>query len=327
MRRVIHAVMPAVLIAAGIMLFLRRQEPHRTTATEAFNTLCTVTVWGGRDCEAALRILPERLRALHDTLNVYDPSGELSRLNASAATEDVACSPLLWECLTAARNAWKLTDGAFDISVGPLMDLWGFHGRRQSLPDDEEIRRAVECVGLDKVRFDDERRTVRFTRPGMRLDFGGLAKGIACDRAAAFLLENGIDVFLLDFGGNIRLSEKTPRGQRRFSIGIRDPLHRDSVIAVRQLAGVTVSTSGNYERSRIIGGTRVGHIMDPRTGRPGQCFRSVTAVTPSGADADALSTAVFVGGVPLAEKIAAALPKTRFLLIREDGSLLEIGEK
>lgn len=264
-------------------------------------------------------ILPElvlRLQQLHDCLNAYAPESELSILNKNAFNTDVHCSELLWDCIQKARKAYILTDGAFDITIGPLMKLWGFHEKRNSFPSDQEITQTLKTVGLDKILFDDQAHTVRFTVPNMHLDFGGIAKGYACDLAADFLLKHGITHFLLDFGGNLRIAGE------EITVGIRDPNGPGNICSLA-LNNTTVATSGNYERSRIIDGKRVGHIMDAKTGRPGQFFQSVTAITPTGYYADALSTAVFVGGEKLARKAITALPETSFIVVLENGTQVE----
>ena len=304
----------AILICAGVY-FARPKVREQSVSASAFNTICTIRVWSKKDCSKEFAALLSLLQELHDCLNIYDAQSELSRLNASAATQDFQCSPLLWECLERSRKAYEITDGAFDITVGPLMQLWGFHGKRQTLPTDQEIADALAKVGLHKVVFNDEERTVRFTKGGMRLDLGGIVKGHACGMIAKALLSSEIDTFLLDFGGNICVSQKPPPGRDAFSIGIRDPNAPDSLIATKRLKGVTIATSGNYERSRVIDGQRVGHIMDPKSGRPGHFFKSVTAITPEGYLADALSTAIFIGGQPLAEKVKTQISETSFLIV------------
>ena len=200
------------------------------------------------------------------------------------------------------------------------MKLWGFHGKRNTIPTDEEIASALEKVGLDKVVFDDEKHTVRFTREGIALDFGGIAKGYACDIAAEVLRSHGITTYMIDLGGNIQLSELPPKGQKLFTVGIRDPMVKEQLLRVLELKGCSIATSGNYERSRVIDGRRIGHIMDPKNGRPGEFHASVTAVTPRGVDSDVFSTAVFVRGEPLARKLAELRSGTSFLIVDEGES-------
>ena len=317
MRNYIKILLPIIVIVvcAGVY-FARPKVREQSISVSAFNTICTIRVWSEKDCSQVFSVIIPLLQSLHDCVNVYDDNSELSRLNATAATQDFQCSPLLWDCIEKSRKAYDITDGTFDITVGPLMKLWGFHGKRQTLPTEQEIADALAKVGLDKVQFNDEKHTVHFTTDGMYLDLGGIAKGYACDMiAAALLVSSGIETYLLDFGGNICVSQKPPPGKKAFSIGIRNPNATDSLITTKQLKGVTIATSGNYERSRVIDGQRVGHIMDPKSGMPGYFFKSVTAITPEGYQADALSTAIFIGGQPLAEKVKRRIPETSFMIV------------
>ena len=287
-----------------------------------FNTVCSVTVYGKVQTQKSYQEIIQRMTALHNLINAYDADSELSRLNAHAFVSAFRCSDELWAVLCAAREAYDETEGAFDPTVGPLMKLWGFHGKRNTIPTEAEIQEALEKVGLEKVTFDDTLHTVRFSREGLSLDFGGIAKGYACDIVAEILLSHGIQTYMIDLGGNIKLSELPPKGQKAFKVGIRDPNNKEQVLEVLRVKGCSIATSGNYERSRVIDGKRIGHIMDPKTGRPGEFHASVTAVTPRGIDSDVFSTAVFVRGEPLARKLAEKHSGTSFLIV-DEGNLAE----
>ena len=308
------------IILCGCMLIyalFRSGEKSRTTRFFVFNTPCSVTFLGHDDAawDAVIAELLQKMQALNDCLNIYDPNSELSRLNATAFGKPFKCSDQLWSVLSATRKAWKDTEHAYDPSVGPLMRLWGFHAKRDTVPNQEEIDAALAKVGLAKVVFDDNEKSVRFSVEGMSLDCGGIAKGYACDVAADIFHKHGIDTFLLDLGGNIMLSKVPPKGQKDFVVGIRDPFNKGEIYENVHLKGVAIATSGNYERSRVIDGKRIGHIMDPETGRPGEFHASVTAITPHGVDSDAFSTAVFVRGQPLADKLEKNTPNTSFIIL------------
>ena len=309
----------ALLALAAIVILCRRHAPKTDSVTfMVFNTVCRVTVYGDDRLDGVGSVLIQRMTALHNLINAYDPESELSRLNASAYSAPFACSDELWSILQAARQAYQETDGAFDPTVGPLMKLWGFHGKRNTIPSEAEIGEALAKVGLDKVAFDDAGQSVRFAVEGISLDFGGIAKGYACDWVSSILRANGITCYMIDLGGNIQLSDIPPKGQRIFKVGIRNPMDKERILQVMELKGCSVATSGNYERSRVIEGRRVGHIMDPSTGHPGEFHASVTAITARGVDSDVYSTAVFVRGVPLARRLAAQRPGTSFLIVDED---------
>ena len=308
-----------VLILIVLFFVCRGRRLKEDSVTfMVFNTVCKVTVYENVKVEMAYKEIIQRMTALHNLINVYDPESELSRLNSIAFQADFHCSDELWEILCAGRQAYTETEGAFDPTVGPLMKLWGFHGKRNTIPTDEEIVSALAKVGLDKVEFDDVKHTVRFAREGVALDFGGIAKGYACDIVAEVLRFSGFTRYMIDLGGNIQLSELPPKGQKLFRVGIRDPMNKEQVLEVLELKGCSIATSGNYERSRVIDGRRIGHIMDPKDGRPGEFHASVSAITPRGVDSDVFSTAVFVRGEHLARKLADKHPGTSFLIVDED---------
>lgn len=229
--------------------------------------------------------------------NLYDPTSELARLNRSAADSPFACSDELWLMLSEARQAYEFSGGAFDITAKPLMDLWGFYRRRggDALPTAAETAAARARVGLEKVIFDDENQTVKFTVPGMAFDLGGIAKGYAVDAACDAAADCGVRRGIIDLGGNLRLLPLPPPGKLFYRIGIRDPRNRRSVLPeVIELRNAALSTSGDYERFVTIGGQRYGHIMDPVAGHPTQQENSVTVIAPSAMLADWLSTTLFL---------------------------------
>ncbi len=266
---------------------------------------------------AADRIAAE-LQALHDTINIFDPQSELSRLNAAAAAAPVTCGECLWDILQAGRRAYRLSDGLFDISVGPLMRLWGFHRKRQELPAAADISAARTLVGLDKVIFNDADRSVSFPQAGMYLDLGGIAKGYALDMAAGLARDCGADSGLLDLGGNVLALPRPPPGRTAYTVGIRNPLAPESVLGTVPIHAAAIASSGGYERFVEIQGRRLGHIIDPRTGEPAIGCAGVSVMTPLGVDSDVFSTTVFVGGAALAARLAETVPGTGILIVTGD---------
>lgn len=327
-------VLGALLLVLGVLLWTSR-HPSGTPAPvvrelSVFDSYARLTLWTTPErAEPAFEECARELAELHRILNRYDPASELSQLNARAANEPVVCSPRLWETLQAARQAYQQSAGAFDISVGPLMAVWGFHRKRDTLPSEAEIQAALACVGLPRVQFDDAARSVRFTVAGMSLDCGGIAKGYALDRVMAILARQRIEPALVDLGGNIGCTARPPPGRPSFVIGVRNPFATETLLDRLQLVGRTISTSGNYERRIIIQGKEIGHIVEPRTGYPVSGPAGVTAVTPRGVDSDVFSTAVFVAGRGLAESLAKSVPGTGFVLVfgtAEAPELVRIGD-
>jgi FAD:protein FMN transferase len=276
----------------------------------AMNTAGRLTLWAPRATAvpAAAAVVAE-IQALERTLNRFDPASELSRLNATAARQPFVCGDRLWAVLNEARRAYRDTGGAFDISIGPLMRVWGFHAQRASWPAPAELAAAKALVGLNRVVFDDAAHSVRLPAPGCSLDCGGIAKGYALDAAAAILRRHGLRCGLLDFGGNLLCLEEPPPGTAAYDVGVRDPEQPAALAARLLVCDGAVATSGAYEQQRVLGTRRVTHIMDPATGQPVPGRVAVTVVTSRGVDSDVYSTAIFVAGPALAERFCAADPR------------------
>lgn len=329
-RQRLLALLTCSLFLAVIALFILRQDRASTPPPASasprqmdfavFNTLCRLSVWSlpPAQSETLFAELNRQLRLLHDCINAYAPDSELSALNRNAAIAPVTCSPMLWDVLMSAREAWQVSDGAFDVTIGPLMQLWGFHEKQQAAPSQNEIQATCQKVGLDKVHFDEQQRSVFFSVPGMRIDFGGIAKGYALDLATKILAQHDANIFLLDLGGNIACSATPPPGRDAFTIGIRNPLAENTLLGTMPLRGRFVATSGNYERYRVIDGKRVGHIMDPRSGQPSTYFDGVSVVTTSGLLSDVFSTAAFIGNQVLAKALCERFPGTGFIFVTQD---------
>ena len=312
----IASVAMLALLLCGMACFFRgtprlngvASEPY-VRDFEVFNTQCRLTL---HECAAAegdiiFRELTTEMRKLHDTLNAYDPESELSKLNSRAADEPVKCSDVLWEILLAARDGWRDSDGLFDVTVGPLLGLWGFHAKRSTWPTYDEIAAAKAKVGFEKLTLDETVHTVRFGVNGMRLDFGGIAKGFALSKAIAVVKRHELRSYLIDLGGNIYCSEKAPKRRNTYTIGVRNPRAGGDNVGVVYMSDCCIATSGDYERYRVIAGKKVGHLMDPRTGQPcggAEGLGGVTVVVRNPTLSDVYSTTAFVGGEAVAKRLA-----------------------
>lgn len=314
-----------LVIGAGVLRYAAEDWRRHQCLVRRFPIMGTVaafTLYGEpeRIEEAADAALSE-FEQVVKLCNLYDPESELSQLNRTAATAAFSCSEELWTLLTEARRAYELSDGAFDISAKPLMDLWGFYRRRGDAPPTaEEIRETCAKVGLEKVRFDEAERSVFFTVPGMAFDLGGIAKGYAVDRAAEAVITAGVRRGVIDLGGNLRLLPEPPPGAECYRVGVRDPEKRDAVLPeILEVVDISISTSGDYERFVTLGEHRYGHIMNPLTGVPSPGKWAVTVLAPSALAADWMSTAVFICGEPLAEELEEKFPDVEILIRTVNG--------
>ncbi len=274
-----------------------------------------------RDRETALAASERAVAALEAAearLSTWRDDTELARLNRAPAGERVALSPELAADLTAARSCWMETDGAFDPAVGPLVRAWGLRtGGR--LPDPEELRRALAATGLDGLRLEPGA-AVR-ERPGLVLEEGGFGKGAGLAAALAALAGTpGISRVALDLGGQVAVLSQTGEP---WAVPVADPRRRDLSVIELSIGRGSVSTSGNSERGIVAGGERLGHLLDPRTGRPAPDFGSLTVWAVDPLLADCLSTGLYVMGPEAALAWAARHPGIEVLVLRPRGERLE----
>lgn len=299
--------------------YLLHKDPKPLGAEfQTMGTLAKISVYTSeadllRACELGQREF-EQVTAI---CSLYDPQSELSRLNYSAASAPFACSDAMWTLLMRARKAYAESGGAFDVTVKPLMDLWGFYRRRDQIPGDREIAETMKAVGFDKLEFNEEKRTVLFSVPGMALDLGGIGKGYAVDRAAEIIAAAGIRSGVIDIGGNLRMLPEPPPGRTFYHVAIRDPHRRGESLPdmLKVAPGMAVSTSGDYERFVIFDGVRYGHLLSPLTGRPAE-VTAVTVIAPKAMDADVFSTSCAVGGESVANRIKKNNPKVNIHFTR-----------
>ena len=306
----------AVLAALAATLYPRRGDAKGYSFS--FDTMGTVAgcVLYTADpalAEAGYAAVRREFDRVSAACNLHDPESELSKLNRTAGKEFFVCSELLWQVLVEARTAHRYSDGAFDITVKPLMNLRGFYRKRDKLPSQSEIAETLKLVGLDKLEWDDARRAVRFKKPGMALDLGGIAKGYALDLAAKAVLDLGIRRGVVDLGGNLFLLPEPPPGKSHYQIGIRSPSGEGDSGEFLELPGsCAISTSGSYERFVVLEGKPCGHVVDPATGDAPYRNYSVTAVAPTGIMSDWLSSSAFLRGRELADKLERELPGVKF---------------
>ena len=280
---------------------------------------CTFYTTDPQKAEKAFAAVEREFDRVAKACNIHDHKSELSRLNREAGKRFFVCSDLLWRILIEARRAYKASNGAFDITIKPLMDLRGFYRKQDKIPSAAEIAETLERVGMDKVEWDDARHAVHFTVPGMAFDLGGVAKGHALDLAAAAVKKIGIRCGVIDLGGNLYLLPDPPPGKAFYNIGIRSPSGKGDSKTVLELPGsCAVATSGSYERFVELEGKRYGHIVDPATGDAPYLNRSATAVAPTAIESDWLSSTVFLRGEEIIPRLEKLVPGAKFTLTTAD---------
>ena len=247
--------------------------------------------------EAAADAAFDEVRRLDDLLSNYLPGSEWSEVNRNAAAKPVKVSPELFALLSACVEYSRESEGAFDITVGPLMKVWGFYKGSGHLPHKPEIVAALAKVGYRHMLLDPAAGTVRFDRPGVELDPGGIGKGYAVDRMVEVLKRNDVRIALVaGSGSSIYGMGAPPDEPRGWPVKIKDPWDNRKTMAEVWLKDSSMSTSGSYEKFFRAEGKIYAHIMDPRTGYPAQGSVSVSVIAPRTVDSEAWAKPYFVNG-------------------------------
>jgi thiamine biosynthesis lipoprotein len=236
----------------------------------------------------------ETFERIEQSLSKFLPSSDLSILNQLGAWQAVAAGSDLRLCLERAREAWEVTGGAFDPTVGRLLEAWGLVGMEGRIPDAKDIDGLVRAGGMGHVIVGS--RTVQFDRPGISVDLGGIAKGYAVDRVARDLRARGIPVGAVISGRSSVVVWGAPPGEERWRFEVVHPSDPEEILAELRVEPGAISSSATDERRFERGGVEYGHIVDPRTGHPARGVRAVTVWTETALLGDVLSTTLFVLG-------------------------------
>jgi thiamine biosynthesis lipoprotein len=284
-------------------------------------TTFEIAAWASADHQTATRdLLNEALDAvavLERQISGWDSESETSALNRAAGLAPVAVGGDLRALVEIAASWSERTDGAFDVTVAPLLELWKRAAARGEPPTEAELQVALEKVGFEKILADGE--TLFLRQSGMQLGFGAIGKGFAADRAAEMLLAAGVENFIVGAGGDLVV--RGSRGGAPWQVGVRDP-RGSGLLAVSPMSNRAVATSGDYEQFISIGGRRYAHILDPRSGKPVGRLASVTVFSARAVDSDALATALFVMGSDEGIEFVEGLPEAEAIFVTEDGSAL-----
>lgn len=312
MRRFLKAllVLAAVLLLIALGLLRRPHGGARVDLSRQWPVMGTflqvrALAPDSARADAALAAAQSAVFRVDSLMSTYRGESEISALNAAAGTgawQKLASETLA--VLLAARRAAEASGGAFDVTVGPLMEAWGFRTRRTGRPTEALLDSARARVDYRALEIDSAGSRARLVREGMAVDLGAIAKGYALDVAAAAMRAAGADAGMIDLGGNVYVFG-APQQRDEWKIGILDPRQTQLTLGVIALREGSVSTSGDYEQFFQYEGVRYSHIMDARTGIPARGIAQVTVSAATGLQADALSTILFVLGPDAGRRILA----------------------
>jgi thiamine biosynthesis lipoprotein len=275
------------------------------------------------DVDRALRATLGRINRLMST---WDPDSELSRFNRSTSLQPFPVSPETFEVFRWSVDVGALTGGALDVTIGPLVDAWGFGpgGPRNTVPTNEEIARLREATGPARIELDAAALTVRKARPDVRCDLSSVVPGYAADRLWTELADRGFTGFLVDVGGEVRTRGRNESGAP-WQVAIERPDPKgDAIQRLVPISDLAITTAGDYRQYREIDGRRVAHILDPRTGRPlTHRLASVTVIDQLAVRADAFDTALMVLGSEEGMALATKLDLAALFIERTDEGFSE----
>lgn len=271
----------------------------RVISGSTMGTTYTVRIPGCPEamCDALEQDIEARLAALNRQLSHYDPNSELSAFNNFGEPDWFSVSGDLYNVVAYARVLSRQSDGAFDVTVGPAVDAWGFGPEPgERVPSDAEMREAMANVGHTKLAQRSDPPALRKSVPGMRLDLSGVAKGYAVDQLALLIESRGFDNYLVEIGGEVRASGTRADGWP-WRIGLEPPDAEMPIEYIVTLGSEAIASSGDYRNYFMVDGRRYSHTLDPRTGSPVQHeLAGVSIIQPSAMQADALATLLMVLG-------------------------------
>ena len=330
MKRKIYRI--ALFIIAGLIVLITQgctkkdKEPKMFKESRILmDTYCTITVVAPSMDMAkdAIDAGFTEIKRLEHLINYYSPDSELSMINKAAGKHPVKVSQETIDLIEKAIYISRITDGAFDPTIAPVLKLWKFEKKMSDhpIPSKEAIEKALKLVDYRKIRIDHENSTVFLEKSGMEMDLGGIAKGYAADRAVEAIKKKGIQAALVAVAGDIRGYGLNISG-RPWKIGIQNPRPSsdnerpwEDVIATIELTEKAISTSGDYQRYFIKNNRRYHHILNPHTGYPAHTdVISVSVIAPEGYLSDSLATAVFVLGVEKGQKLLKSLNLSGILI-------------
>jgi thiamine biosynthesis lipoprotein len=267
--------------------------------------------------KAALQAFQEIKRIEH-LMSPWIESSDVTRVNRSSGKDWVRVSKETMEVIKKALEVSILSEGGFDISIGPLTEIWRIAREKGIPPSAEEIKQKLDLVNFKDVMIDQEGK-VLLKKRGMAIDLGGIAKGYAVDRAFELLKSIGYKNFIVNAGGDLRVGGS--KIDQPWSIGIRDPRVSQRILAKISVSDTAIATSGDYEKFFMYQGKRYHHIFNPRDGLPADGCQSVTIVCKEGITADALATAVFVLGPEKGYSLCQKLEGVDCLIVDKEGKV------
>jgi len=310
-----------IIVTTLFLLTCGAPQKEYTYSNFLFGSQCTITFYyiGDERAQEIIDVVDLELVRLDSLLNYFSEYSLITHLNRLSRVK--APSDIIF-LVSFCDSISRLTDGRFDITIAPLLELWGFYEGEKRLPDTEEIAQAMKAVDYRRVQIKGDSILLQ---PGMKIDLGGIAQGYAADHAALILRQRHVKSAIIDIGGEVLTIGQSMQG-RSWRVGIRNP-RGAGIIETVELSDSAVSTSGDYEKFFILREKRYPHIIDPTTGLPAQEFASVTVFADNATLADALSTAVAIMGPRDGIEFLDSLELQGIIYYEENGTLKRVANR
>jgi thiamine biosynthesis lipoprotein len=304
-----------ILLAALVLAGCSAQAEPVTKSTLQFGTIIQITIFDDADLPALEKALAH-MRNLEEVLSTSIEDSNVNVFNTASHNEPIKLEPHAVNVIKKGLYYSAFSDGRFDITIQPVVDLWGIGSEAAAVPDPDALHAALKMVDYTQLTFDEAEKTLKKTRDGVKIDLGGIAKGYAADEAIRILKENGVTKALVNLGGNVyALGEKEKNTP--WNVGIQDPESaQGDMVGIVPVADMAVITSGTYERYFEEDGIRYHHILSTEDGYPvNNQILGISIITDSAIDGDALSTVIYTEGLEEGLKTVETLENVEAIFV------------
>ena len=319
MKKKLMIIVLTFVLAIGIVGCDNEDSNQPISRTEIFmSTPVSITIYDG-DNENILDKAFKKVAEVENLVSINKENTEISELNKNAGIGKVKLSDISYDILKKGLEYSKLSNGSYDITIGPLVKLWNIGFEDAKVPSKDEINEVISSIDYNNIEINDSTKEVFLTKKGMEIDLGSIAKGYIADEVANILKQEGVNRAIIDLGGNIyALGSKS--SDSNWKIGIQNPFNdRGEVVGGIEVSDKTVVTSGIYERFIEENGVKYHHILNPKTGYPYETdIAGVSIIADESIDADALSTLTFTKGVEEGLRFIEGLDNVDAIFITND---------
>lgn len=289
--------------------------------SQSYN-MSTTTVQMAACSKDVLTQVEQELIDIEKKMSFYLESSDVSKINRSSAKQPISVSKETMDVIKYSLKYCNLTDGAFDITIAPIISEWGIFSESEKIPDKNRISELLKLKGSDNIIIDEKNCTVSMKKDGQKIDLGGIAKEYASDKAIEIYKNNNVKSAMINIGGNVSLLGNKEDGSM-WTVGIQSPyMQRENILGAVKCSDTSIVTSGNYVRYFTKGNKKYGHIIDPETGNPAdESFISVTVICNKAVKADALSTAFFIMGQDKALDYVRKIDDIDVILVTDNNNI------